>query len=254
MSGVVAVIPARLDSSRLPNKVLCDLGGAPMIARVIERVGGCSAIDQILVATDAEEIERAVQAYPVTVVRTGQARSGTDRVAQAISRSGLQPDMILNVQADEPFIDPDLLGRMVEVHRATGCAMVTACAPLSDRARLRSPSVVKVVPDALGRALLFSRAPVPWPGPGGLHGEGALPPGVKAWEHLGVYGFTAEGLRRFAALPPHPLEVQESLEQLRALAHGWVIELVEASEAHGGVDTPLELESARARFLREIHD
>lgn len=126
--------------------------------------------------------------------------------------------------------------------------MVTACAPLRQVDRFRDPSVVKVVPDARGRALFFSRAPVPWPRDAVLVEGGVLPESHRAWEHLGVYGFRAASLRAFAELPPHPLERQERLEQLRALAWGWSIELVEATEAWGSVDTAEELRLARQRF------
>lgn len=257
-ADVVAVIPARLGSTRLPNKVLCDLGGAPMIARVIERVRACAAVDQILVATDAEQVAQAVEGLAVQVVQTGHASSGTDRVAQALAGLGLTPEIVLNVQGDEPFVDPELLGRVVEVQRVTGAPLVTACAPIRRWGALLSPDVVKVVPDAQGRAMIFSRSPVPWsaaletvqtapPDP-----SKPLPEGLKAWEHIGIYGFTGTSLHRFTALPPHPLELQERLEQLRALAFGWTVELVEAEHAPGGIDTPEELEAARARLERSL--
>ena len=225
-----------------------------MIARVIERVRTCPAVDRILVATDADEVAQAVEALEVQVVRTGEARSGTDRVAQAVAGSGLTPEIVLNVQGDEPFVDPALLGRVIEVQRATGAPLVTACAPIRHWATLLSPDVVKVVPDAHGRAMIFSRSPIPWSvalGAGWTvapEPSEALPEGMKAWEHIGIYGFTPSSLHRFTGLPPHPLEQQERLEQLRALAWGWTIELVEADHAPGGVDTAEELRAARARL------
>jgi len=248
----IAVLPARLESSRLPRKVLADLGGSPMIVRVVEQVRRASSIAEVIVATDADEIAAAVASLDVRVIRTGPADSGTDRVARALAAERVAADVVLNVQADEPFVDPGLLDRMVEVVGACPGALVTACAPLITVERMLSPSVVKVVPDARGRALLFTRAPVPWPRDITLPASGPLPDGVKAWEHLGLYGFTPELLAAFAALPPHPLELQERLEQLRALAWGWAVELVEADEAPGSVDTSDDLAAARARY-RSLH-
>lgn len=248
----VAVLPARLSSRRLPGKVLADLGGAPLIARVIERVRRAASIDEVIVATDAEEIANAVAPLEIRVIRTGPAESGTDRVARAVAAERVVADVIVNVQADEPFVDPGLIDRIVEIVGAFPGALVTACAPLRQIERLRCPSVVKVVPDARGRALIFTRAPVPWPRDVALADSGPLPHDVKAWEHVGLYGFTPDLLAAFAALPPHPLEQQECLEQLRALAWGWAVELVEADEAPGSVDTPEDLERARARY-RSLH-
>ena len=223
-----------------------------MIVRVVEQVRRAASISEVIVATDADEVAAAVARIDVRVIRTGPADSGTDRVARALATERVAADVVVNVQADEPFVDPTLLDRIVEVVGACPGALVTACAPLRETARLLSPSVVKVVPDARGRALLFTRAPVPWPRDVTLPPSGPLPASVKAWEHLGIYGFTPELLAAFAALPPHPLELQERLEQLRALAWGWAVELVEADEAPGSVDTAEDLAAARLRFGGEL--
>lgn len=244
--SVVAVIPARLDSTRLPKKLLADLGGQPLLWRVVERVRRARLIDVVVVATDSEAIEQAMVELGVRVVRTGVHRCGTDRVAEAAR--GLSAELVVNVQGDEPFVDPNMLDQLVVTMRASGAWMGTACAPLVRTEDFLNPHVVKVVPDNHGNALIFSRAPVPWPRDVVLPKSGPMPEGVHAWRHIGVYAFRVEALQRFVELPEHPLEVQERLEQLRALAAGWAVRLVEVDRAPHGVDTADDLTLARSRF------
>lgn len=237
--SVVAVIPARLDARRLPGKVLCEIGGKPMIQWVYERARKARRLAAVYVATDADAVEAACQRFGAEVIRTSSAhRSGTDRVAEAAGR--LDAEAVLNVQGDEPLIEPALLDRLAALAADASVRMASAMTPLRDVAALHDPHVVKVVVDHRSDALYFSRAPIPWPGSGGT-----LPEDYPAYKHLGVYYFRRTALLEFAALPPAPLEQHEQLEQLRALAHGWKIRMVETAYDGLGVDTPADLEKVR---------
>lgn len=224
---VLVVIPARYDSSRLPGKALADIGGAPMVVRVWERVRRAEGVDRVLVATDDARIADAVRQRGGDVVVTGPCESGTDRVALAARGSGAR--VVVNVQGDEPFLEPADVARVASaVNEANPIA--TAAAPLE--AGAEDPARVKVVCDAEGRALYFSRAPIPTGGPFRLH--------------VGMYAFTADALERIARLPPSPLERAERLEQLRWLEAGMRIRVVPVPAGPVSVDTPADLERARA--------
>lgn len=219
--------------------MLLPVGGRPLVRWVWERVRATPGLDRAIIATDSAEVLAACRDFTDDVCLTSPDHaSGTDRVAEVVR--GLDAAWVLNVQGDEPLIEPALLARLLEALRA-GAPMATARAPLRDAAEWRDPSVVKVVSDADGRALYFSRAPIPWPR------DHAGPP-PEAWRHLGVYGFSREALLAFAAAPPAPLEAVERLEQLRALHLGWRVQLVDAAEAGPGIDTPEDLE----RFRRAV--
>jgi 3-deoxy-manno-octulosonate cytidylyltransferase (CMP-KDO synthetase) len=242
----VAIIPARYRSTRLPGKALADLAGRPMVCHVAERAARARGIARVLVATDDTRIAEAVRAIGIEVVLTRPEHpSGTDRLAE-VAR-GLEADVLLNVQGDLPLLDPTMVERLA-ARMATEPAlpMATLASPIHDEAEWRSPHVVKVVFGADGRALYFSRAPIPHDRDGVR--DAAAPYG---WRHIGLYAYRREVLLRLAALPPSPLERRESLEQLRALEHGIAIGVVEwpADAPLVEVDTPADLERARALLM-----
>ena len=242
------LIPARLASTRLPDKPLADIAGLPMVVRVARRAA-LSGADRVVVAADDERIVQACAAYGVEAVltRTDHA-SGSDRLAEACALLGLDGDaLVVNVQGDEPLIDPVLIGRCAGLLvQHPDCVMSTAAHPLRHAAELNNPNVVKVVLDAVGRALYFSRAPIPWwrDAPAGGGPTLCEPPPLR---HIGLYGYRAGFLRGFPALAASPLERIESLEQLRVLWHGHRIAVHVTQDDPGpGVDTPEDLARVRA--------
>jgi 3-deoxy-manno-octulosonate cytidylyltransferase (CMP-KDO synthetase) len=249
----VVIVPARLASTRLPRKPLADIGGVPMVVRVA-RVAVASGAAQVAVAADSADIVDACRAHGIEALLTrADHASGTDRLAEAVEHLGLADDaVVVNVQGDEPLMPAAVVRRVAEaLADRADCAIATACHPLHDAAEFFSPNVVKVVMDASGRALYFSRAPIPWSRDAFALGRDRLPPGLPARRHVGLYAYRAGFLRRFPQLPPAPLEQHESLEQLRALAHGFGIAVIELPEAlPPGVDTPEDLERVRALLLR----
>jgi 3-deoxy-manno-octulosonate cytidylyltransferase (CMP-KDO synthetase) len=245
------LIPARLASTRLPNKPLADIAGKPMVVRVAERAALAGA-DRVVVAADDLQIVQACAAHGIEALltRTDHA-SGSDRLAEACELLGLQgDDAVVNVQGDEPLIEPALIARCAALlDERHDCVMSTVAHPIDNVADYLNPNVVKVVLDSAGRALLFSRAPLPWWRDGHAQGVTALPPAPGALRHLGLYGYRAGFLRRFPKLPPAPLEQCEALEQLRVLWHGEHIAVHVAPHASGpGVDTPEDLARVRALF------
>jgi 3-deoxy-manno-octulosonate cytidylyltransferase (CMP-KDO synthetase) len=244
------LVPARLQSSRLPRKILADLGGVPMVVRVAQQAGRSHAA-RVVVAADDVEIERACQAHQVECVLTrADHATGSDRLAEACALLGLDGnDAVVNVQGDEPLIDPTLIDACAGLlGTRPDCVMSTAAHAIDSASELANPNVVKVVLDGAGRALYFSRAPIPWWRDGYSNGLTQLPPSSLPLRHIGLYGYRAGFLRRFPSLPPCPLEAIESLEQLRVLWHGERIAVhVSASRPGPGVDTPEDL--ARVRQL-----
>lgn len=245
------LIPARLASTRLPRKPLADIGGLPMVVRVAQRAALAGAA-QVVVAADDAEIVQACEAHGVRALltRTDHA-SGSDRLAEACELLGLDGDhVVVNVQGDEPLIDPALITACVQqLHQRTDCVMSTAAHALHDAADFANPNVVKVVLDAQSRALYFSRAPLPWWRGGSAPGAPALPPppAPPALRHVGIYGYRAGFLRTFPRLSVSPLEGIEALEQLRVLWHGERIAVHCAGEVPAaGVDTPEDLARVRA--------
>ncbi|MFD0667528.1 3-deoxy-manno-octulosonate cytidylyltransferase [Ramlibacter sp. MAHUQ-53] len=244
------LIPARLASSRLPDKPLADIAGKPMVVRVAERASHSGA-QQVVVATDTEAIARACEAHGVRAVMTRiDHPSGSDRLAEACERLALADDaLVVNVQGDEPLIEPALIDAVAGLLQRHGdAAMSTAAHPIDSVDDLRNPNVVKVVTDARGIALYFSRAPIPWWRDGSSAGEPGLPQ-PRPLRHVGIYGYRVGFLREFPKLPQAPVEQLEALEQLRALWHGHRIAVHVTDAAPGpGVDTPEDLARVRALF------
>ncbi len=256
------VIPARLASTRLPDKPLADIGGHPMVVRVAERAHASSAV-RTVVATDSPAVAQACVAHQIEAMLTrADHPSGTDRLAEVATRLGLADDaIVVNVQGDEPLIDPNLIDE-VALHLAAhpDCAIATAAHPLHDIADVFNPNVVKVVCDAAGRALYFSRAPIPW-ARDAWSGVPAQPaasadvplPAMPVLRHIGLYAYRAGFLRRFPTLAASPVEQVEALEQLRAMWHGERIGvMVTASAPAPGVDTPADLERVRALWAQDM--
>ncbi len=243
------LIPARLASSRLPDKPLADIGGKPMVVRVAEAAARSGAL-QVVVAADDARILAACAAHGVQAVATRRDHpSGSDRLAEACGLLGLDgDDVVMNVQGDEPLIDPALVQHCARLLlQRSDCVMSTAAHAITDLGDYLNPNVVKVVLDAAGRALLFSRAPLPWWRDGHAAGVTQLPAAPGALRHIGLYGYRAGFLRRFPSLPPAPLEQCESLEQLRVLWHGERIAVHVSDRAPGpGVDTAEDLARVRA--------
>lgn len=239
MDSVVAVIPARYESTRLPGKPLADLHGKPMIQRVYERTARASGVDRVLVATDDERIRAAVRQFGGEVVMTSpKHRSGTDRIAEAVRQ--LDAQVIVNVQGDLPLLDPEMVEEAVALLRDDdGLPMATLQTPIRDEAELLNPNVVKVVSDRDDFALYFSRSPIPF------WRDGTRGP-ILAQRHIGLYVYQRDFLLAFARLAPTPLEEIERLEQLRALEWGFRIKMIEVPEASIEVDTVQDLERARA--------
>ncbi len=232
--GVIAAIPARWGSTRFPGKAMAPLCGEPMIAHVIRRAAAAHRVDRVLVATDDERIAEAAAAAGAEAVMTGECASGTDRIAAAVlPRSDWK--IVVNIQGDEPAIAPENIDTLVDGLVATDdMGMATLCHPL-DEGHVQDPNAVKVVRRRDGRALYFSRSPIPHP----RRAEVAR----GMWSlHLGIYGFKRAALARFVSLEPSPLEMAEGLEQLRALENGIDIMVFDAPKPAFGVDTPEDLE------------
>ena len=245
------LIPARLASTRLPNKPLADIGGKPMIVRVAERAERSGAA-QVVVAADAPEILAACAAHGVRAIPTrADHASGSDRLAEACATLGLDgEDVVVNVQGDEPLIDPGLIDAVAGLLSNQSLApMGTAAHAMESVEDFVNPNVVKLLTDAQGLALTFSRAPLPWWRDGFAGGITALPAQPAPLRHIGIYSYRAAFLRAFARLAPAPLEQCEALEQLRALWHGHRIAVHVTAQPPGpGVDTPEDLARVRARF------
>jgi len=242
-TDAIAIIPARFHSTRLPGKALASIGGRPMVCHVAERTRRVRGLARVIVATDDRRIAEAVAATGAEAVLTrADHPSGTDRLAEVAA--ALDAAIVVNVQGDLPLLDPAMVERLVA--RMVGepsLPMATVAVPLTDPSDWRSPHVVKVVIGADGRALYFSRSPIPY------DRDGSRPVGeALGWRHVGMYAYRRDVLLRLAALPPSPLERRERLEQLRALENGIAIGVVEwsASEPLIEVDTPDDLERARA--------
>jgi 3-deoxy-manno-octulosonate cytidylyltransferase (CMP-KDO synthetase) len=234
---VAVIIPARYGALRFPGKPLADLAGKPIIAHVVERARRARGVDVVAVATDDERIAAAVARAGGEAILTGPAATGTDRVAQAARMLDPRPTLVVNLQGDEPLIEPEAIETLLRAMEESGAEMATLVRPI-DADEVDRAQVAKVVTDLQGRALYFSRSPIPFRRAGGNS------PRMRA--HVGMYAFTAEFLERFAALAPGLLEQEESLEQLRALEHGFRIQVAETTYRGFGIDTPEDLERARA--------
>jgi 3-deoxy-manno-octulosonate cytidylyltransferase (CMP-KDO synthetase) len=244
------LIPARLASTRLPDKPLADIAGLPMIVRVAQRAAQSKA-RRVVVAADDPSILQACERHGVQAVLTrADHASGSDRLAEACELLGLDGnDAVVNVQGDEPLIAPGLIDAVAALLDAKPqAAMSTAAHPIDSVADLTNTNVVKVVLDAQGMALYFSRATIPWSRDAFTAGVDALPP-TPLLRHIGIYGYRAAFLRRFPRMPQAPIETAEALEQLRALWHGHRIAVHVSESSPGiGVDTPEDLARVRAVF------
>ena len=234
----LAVIPARWASSRFPGKVLAPLAGQPVILHVLQRVKAAREVAGVLVATDDDRVVEVVRGAGFDAVLTrADHPSGSDRIAEAID--GIDADLILNVQGDEPLVDPGVLDRLVSRLRVSDAGVATLAVRIDDEAVAADPNVVKVVCDPGGYALYFSRAPIPGTHPTGDRSTGWL-------RHLGVYAWRRESFEQFIAREPSPLERREGLEQLRFLEHGGRIRVEIVESAGPGVDTPEDLARCEA--------
>jgi len=244
------VIPARYASSRLPGKPLADIGGRPMVLHVVERALQAGA-ESVVVATDDSRVQQAVAAagYPV-IMTSPDHQSGTERLVEVAETLGWDDDtLVVNVQGDEPLIDPALIreaARQLVLHQ--DAVMATLAHPIHDHADFINPNVVKVVADEAGYALYFSRAPIPWPRDA-FASQQAMPHELGALRHIGLYAYRAGFLRTYASLAASPLERFEMLEQLRVLWHGHRISLgITPVAPVPGVDTPEDLARVRGLF------
>lgn len=240
---VIAVIPARLASTRLPRKMLREIAGVPLLARVYRAVQRCAALDQVVVATDSDEILRFCQDQGFNARITSPSHhSGTDRVHEISSQ--IQADVYLNVQGDEPLTRPEHIDSLIAVMRAPGVEVGTLRTPASD-VDINNPGAVKVVCDLAGRALYFSRATIP-------HDRDGTRP--KYFKHLGFYAYRKSALDKFVLWPESSLERSERLEQLRFLDNGTSIYVGETSFDTVGVDTEEDLQRVEEILRRQQHD
>ena len=274
MLAFKVVIPARFASTRLPGKPLLDIGGKPMVVRVAEQAAQSGA-QQIIIATDHPPILAVATQHGFQACMTrADHSSGTDRIAEVAAQQGWSNDtIVVNVQGDEPLIPPALI-RAVAQHLQDHpeCAIATACHPIHDEASMRNPNIVKTVLDKQGNALYFSRAPIPWPRNAGI--QLSLPEGqdvrpsppreevrrresrivFSALRHIGLYAYRAGFLHAYGQLAPAAIEQTESLEQLRALYHGYKIGVAVTNHAPpGGVDTEQDLQVARGLFIEQVN-
>jgi 3-deoxy-manno-octulosonate cytidylyltransferase (CMP-KDO synthetase) len=242
--SVVAIIPARYGSTRLPGKPLAMIGGKPMVQHVYENAARAPSLDRVIVATDDLRVAEAVRAFGGEVAITSKRhRSGSDRLAEVARK--LKADWLVNVQGDLPFIDPETIaGAVRPLRRDRSIPMGTVCSPIYQEKDWRNPNIVKVIKDAKGFAVYFSRATIPYPR------NSKAPGGDKVWglRHLGLYVYRREFLLKFAGLRPTKLEQTESLEQLRALYYGYRIMVADVDERSVEVDTPADLKRAQRYY------
>jgi len=260
MPLVLGVIPARYASTRFPGKVLAPLANRPMLEQVWRRAAAARRIDRLIVATEDARVVAASESFGGEALLTSDAHaSGTDRVAEVVRRLAPRYDVVLNIQADEPFLTPTSLDRLVAAFDddARRPALATLVEPLDAADDLFDPNVVKVVARADGSALYFSRAPIPYHRGGATRlsadfrtALAARPGGLAGYRrHQGVYAYAREALFALAALPPSPLELDEGLEQLRALEAGLTIRIVDSDFRSLAVDTPADLERAERQWM-----
>lgn len=241
-TAIVGAIPARYGSQRLPGKALQPLAGRPMVEHVYHRARRAQGIDRVVVLTDDERIARVVESFGGEVEMTpAECASGTDRIAWAARRWNCAG--VINIQGDEPLIDPDGIARVARHLRSCPLDPIVTLAAEAQPGDLEAPSVVKVVLDLQGYALYFSRSPIPYPRVGG---------GFAPLRHLGIYGYQRAALLALAALPQTPLETSESLEQLRALEHRMTIKVLTGARPSRGVDTAEDAAEVDAQIRREM--
>lgn len=238
---VLCIIPARYASTRLPGKPLRDIAGKPMIVRVYERAIRAQRVHEVVVATDDERIRAAVEEHGGNAVMTrADHATGTDRLAEVAAQRP-DCDLIINVQGDEPLIDPAVIDALVApFEHDTALMMATAKTEITDAAEMENPNNVKVVADRTGNALYFSRACIPY----------ARNAGAKVYKHIGIYAYRRDFLLAYAKMAQTELECSESLEQLRALENGYRIRVVETDAVFIGVDTEEDLAAVNAEYQR----
>ena len=245
------VVPARMRSTRLPGKMLADVGGRPLVAWAAQR-GTESGADEVIVATDHQDIADAMAARGLRVCTTSAAHeTGTDRLAEAVTLLGLGPEeIVVNVQGDEPLLDPMLIRKVAsELALRPKASIATAAHPITQAAAFFDPNVVKVVIDTEGYAQYFSRAPIPFARDAFAVSRDSLPAGLPAYRHIGLYAYRVSFLREYARLSPTPAERFEALEQLRALGHGHRIAVAFwDAPMEPGVDTAEDLERVRRKL------
>jgi 3-deoxy-manno-octulosonate cytidylyltransferase (CMP-KDO synthetase) len=255
--ATLAVLPSRYPSSRFPGKPLASIAGRPMIQWAWEAARAAAGVDEVVVATDDDRIAAVVAGFGGRVAMTDPALpSGTDRVAAAVAAMGEGFDLILNLQGDEPAMHPGTIAAVVALMRADpDLPMGTAACPFTSVEELFNPNAVKVVTDDAGRALYFSRSPIPY-----LRNSQVFQADFRPWlkpeqlalfqRHLGIYAYRPDALRRFTALPPHPLEQLEMLEQLRALAVGMAVGVARTPHLSLGVDVPADIPAVEAMLAQ----
>lgn len=253
MANFIIVIPARFASTRLPGKPLADIAGKPMVVRVADQAKQSGA-QRVVIATDHADVKAAAEqhGYVALMTRADHAQ-GTDRIAEVVAQLQLADEtIVVNVQGDEPLIDPALIAKVAETLAAKSqAAIATAAHIITDAEEFFSPNVVKVVCDANDYAHYFSRAPIPYARDAFAKSKSALPNNFPALRHIGIYAYRASFLKHYAALAPAPSEQLESLEQLRALHHGFRIAVhVWEGALAPGVDTPSDLERVRGIFAK----
>ena len=226
----LGIIPARWGSTRFPGKPLHPIAGKPLIRHVWERTQNCKLLDEVVIATDDQRIHDAASAFGAKTVMTSTDHpTGTDRIAEAVSYNR-DAAYVINIQGDEPLIEPGLIDQLASaLHENPGISMATAANPITDEALMNDPNVVKCVITQSGEALYFSRSPVPY--------RRAESPDLALYRHKGIYAYRRDFLEQFVLWPPSPLELAESLEQLRALENGARIKGLITDDQSPGVDT-----------------
>lgn len=241
---VVAMIPARLTSSRLPEKMILDLCGLPVILRTYEAVKSTGLFDEVIVVTDSKKIATLTEGHgALTILSQKDHETGSDRIAEAAE--GVQADIIINVQGDEPFIDSDSLRALITCFREDHEQLIDLASlmvAITDKTSIDNPNVVKVVTDLTGKALYFSRSAIPF------HRDPS--PTIRCYKHKGVYAFRRSALLEFPKLTMGPLERAEKIEAIRYLEHGKRLQMIETSVDAPGIDTRADLEDAIANFKK----
>lgn len=250
MGPFFVVIPARFASTRLPGKPLSDIHGTPMVVRVAQQARSSNAAD-VVVAVDDPRVADVLDEFgvPWTMTRVDHT-SGSDRVMEVVTRRGWAHNaVVVNVQGDEPLIPPVVINQVADLLSSSTAGVATLCEPIIDRAQVFDPNVVKVVRSEGGRALYFSRAPIPWNRDDFESMRGGELPRSAWWRHIGIYGYRVSALTRFCQLRPAPTETIESLEQLRLLHNDIdIIVAPAAAEVPGGIDTPADLARVRSHL------
>jgi 3-deoxy-manno-octulosonate cytidylyltransferase (CMP-KDO synthetase) len=241
LAAAIVVIPARYGSTRFPAKILASATGRPLVQHVVDRVKQCKRVREVVVATDDERIVAALKPFDTRAVMTSAShQSGTDRVAEIARNS--DAEIVVNVQGDEPEIEPEIIDALVERLETSTDDMATAATPFPAGSDPGNPNLVKVVTTVDGRAVYFSRSPIPF------HRDATSGPAPTYYLHLGIYAYRREFLLQYASWPPTPLESTEKLEQLRALEHGRSLYVLKVARATHGIDTPEQYDE----FVRRV--